>query len=192
VEQLALMASFAEGRRCRMLSLVAHFGDQEDSGQACGLCDVCAPTDSTQSQLPPLPSAPLSARLGRDTPRSRKPAPGRRGKGSRRGKRSRRPTSRTPAVSLPTTGPSASLVAALRAWRLQQAKQLRVPAFRVLTNRALVAIAEARPGTTASLRAVTGVGPKLLQTYGAQIVALCDGSSRAPARARPPAARARS
>ncbi|MEO8178599.1 MAG: DNA topoisomerase 3 [Deltaproteobacteria bacterium] len=192
VEQLALMASFAEGRGCRMLSLVAHFGDQEDSGQACGRCDACAPTDSTKSQLPPLPSAPLSARLERDNQGSRRPALGRRGKRSRRGTRSRRPTSRTPAVALPTTGPSASLVAVLRAWRLQQAKQMRVPAFRVLTNRALVAIAEARPGTTASLRAVTGVGPKLLQTYGTQIVALCDGSSSAPARARRRAARVRS
>jgi DNA topoisomerase-3 len=26
-----------------MLHLVRHFGDQEDSGAACGLCDVCAP-----------------------------------------------------------------------------------------------------------------------------------------------------
>ena len=73
-------------------------------------------------------------------------------------------------------GPSAALVAALRAWRLQQAQRERVPAFRVLTNRALVAIAEARPGTPASLRAVTGVGAKVLQAYGSQIVALCGGS----------------
>jgi DNA helicase-2/ATP-dependent DNA helicase PcrA len=64
----------------------------------------------------------------------------------------------------------------------------------VLTNRALVAIAEARPGTSASLRAVTGVGPKVLEAYGSQIVALCGGSGvaahtdpgprRAPKRAR--------
>jgi hypothetical protein len=26
-----------------MLHLVRHFGDQEDSGENCGLCDVCAP-----------------------------------------------------------------------------------------------------------------------------------------------------
>ena len=80
-------------------------------------------------------------------------------------------------MALPTVGPSAGLVAALRAWRLQQAKRQRVPAFRVLTNRALVAIAEARPGTTTSLSAVTGVGPKVLQAYGSQIVALCGGSA---------------
>jgi superfamily II DNA helicase RecQ len=186
VEQLARMASFAEGRRCRMLALVEHFGDQQDSGQTCGLCDVCAPAASLQSLLPAGPGAPLSA--GHGERRGHKPAKGRRPT-ARRGRRSRRTTSRTPAVSLPTVGPSASLVAALRAWRLQLAKQKRVPAFRVLTNRALVAIAEARPGTTASLRAVTGVGPKVLQTYGAQIVAVCSGSSPPPAPVRPRAAR---
>jgi DNA topoisomerase-3 len=41
--QLEQMARFAEGHRCRMLHLVQHFGDQEDSGAACDLCDVCAP-----------------------------------------------------------------------------------------------------------------------------------------------------
>jgi DNA topoisomerase-3 len=64
-------------------------------------------------------------------------------------------------------------VAVLRAWRLQESKRKRVPAFRVMTNRALVAIAEARPASAASLRAVTGVGPTLLRAYGAQIVELC-------------------
>ncbi|HKO92995.1 MAG TPA: RecQ family ATP-dependent DNA helicase, partial [Polyangiaceae bacterium] len=170
VEQLALMASFPAGRRCRMLSLVEHFGDQEDSGLACGLCDVCAPALSLQRQFP-VEDVAQPARLALGANPQRKVAG--RGKASRRGTRSRRRTSASPAVPLPTTGPSASLVAALRAWRLQQAQQKRVPAFRVLTNRALVAIAEARPRTAASLRAVSGVGPKLLQAYGSQIVMVC-------------------
>jgi len=42
-EQLELVARFAEGRQCRMIALVRHFGDSEDSGQPCGSCDVCAP-----------------------------------------------------------------------------------------------------------------------------------------------------
>jgi DNA topoisomerase-3 len=180
VEQLSRMVAFAGGQRCRMLALVGHFGDQEDSGQACGLCDACAPEASLQSQLPH--SQVTAPGLEREGKRTRQPSWGR-AKPARRSRRSRGPTSRSasqahaatraPAVALPTVGPSAGLVAALRAWRLQQAQRQRVPAFRVLTNRALVAIAEARPGTTASLRAVTGVGTKLLQAYGSQIVALC-------------------
>ena len=41
--EVELMARFAEGHGCRMVALVRHFGDQEDSGEACGLCDACAP-----------------------------------------------------------------------------------------------------------------------------------------------------
>jgi DNA topoisomerase-3 len=41
--QLDLMARFAAGRGCRMLHLVRHFGDQQDSGEACEQCDHCAP-----------------------------------------------------------------------------------------------------------------------------------------------------
>ena len=43
LEQLAEMARFADGHSCRMLHVVHHFGDQDDTGQPCGLCDVCAP-----------------------------------------------------------------------------------------------------------------------------------------------------
>jgi DNA topoisomerase-3 len=41
--ELVQMARFTEGHGCRMLHLVRHFGDQEDTGEPCGLCDVCAP-----------------------------------------------------------------------------------------------------------------------------------------------------
>ena len=42
-EQIERMTSFASARSCRMLHLVRHFGDQHDSGEACGTCDQCAP-----------------------------------------------------------------------------------------------------------------------------------------------------
>jgi DNA topoisomerase-3 len=42
-EQIERMTSFAAGRGCRMLHLVRHFGDQHDSGEACEICDHCAP-----------------------------------------------------------------------------------------------------------------------------------------------------
>ncbi|XXT24877.1 DNA topoisomerase 3 [Sorangium sp. So ce429] len=41
--ELVQMARFTEGHGCRMLHLVRHFGDQEDTGEVCGLCDACAP-----------------------------------------------------------------------------------------------------------------------------------------------------
>jgi DNA topoisomerase III len=177
VEQLALMAEFAGGRHCRMLSLVEHFGDQQDSGRPCGSCDVCDPAGSIKGQRPSEEA--LSASVATSTKAARKGSRSRRAgargaasRGSRRGK------SRRSGVDLPSTGPSAPLVAALRAWRLAESKQKRVPAFRVLTNRALVAIAEARPVSAASLKAVAGVGPKLMRVYGERII---DVLRRAPA-----------
>jgi integrase len=91
------------------------------------------------------------------------------GKGGKR----RRKASRTPAVELPSSGPSAALVATLRAWRLAEAKKKRVPAFRVLTNRALIAIAQARPESVRALGEVPGIGPKLLKSYSSALVTLC-------------------
>lgn len=48
--QLELMRRFAEGPICRMLQLVRHFGDEEDDGAPCGLCDVCAPDDGIATE----------------------------------------------------------------------------------------------------------------------------------------------
>lgn len=45
-EQLEKICQFAASATCRMLRLVEHFGDQEDSGKPCGSCDVCAPKAS--------------------------------------------------------------------------------------------------------------------------------------------------
>jgi DNA topoisomerase-3 len=76
-------------------------------------------------------------------------------------------------VELPQAGASARLVATLRAWRLEEARRRRVPAFRVLTNRALMAVVAARPRTMHALRGVAGLGPKLVKDSGAELVALC-------------------
>jgi DNA topoisomerase-3 len=143
-----------------MLSLVQHFGDQEDSGETCGHCDVCEPRLTIKASAPPEGGfgtfhAP-TARGGRG-----------------RKKVGKRVAARKSGVALPSAGPSADLVAALRAWRLLESKKKRVPAFRVMTNRALVSIAAARPTSSAALEALKGVGPKLLQSYGTQLVALC-------------------
>jgi DNA topoisomerase III len=158
IEQLKLVARFAEGRQCRMIALVRHFGDDEDTGAPCGSCDVCAPAARLAANtLGPVPKTP-TARATR---------------GRKSGKRRSRKASRTPAVELPSSGASAGLVATLRAWRLTESKKKRVPAFRILTNRALVAIAEARPRNAQALGGVPGVGPKILKTYSSQLVALC-------------------
>ena len=57
--QLDEITAFAEGTGCRMLHLVEHFGDQEDSGHPCGICDVCSPDLCTVRRF--RPPDPLEA-----------------------------------------------------------------------------------------------------------------------------------
>ncbi len=64
------------------------------------------------------------------------------------------------------------LVDSLKAWRLAEARKRKVPAFRILTDRVLGAIAAARPENGAALMAIHGVGPALTERYGSQILSL--------------------
>jgi DNA topoisomerase III len=68
--------------------------------------------------------------------------------------------------------PSPALVEALKAWRLAEAKRRRIPAFRILTDRVLGAIAAMRPVDNEALLSIQGVGPKLVERYGSQLLAL--------------------
>jgi ATP-dependent DNA helicase RecQ len=52
--QIDKMLHFAEGGRCRMSMLVEHFGDDEDAGERCGLCDFCAPAEAIAQVFRPL------------------------------------------------------------------------------------------------------------------------------------------
>ncbi len=45
-EQLEQVFLLTKTPDCRMLRLVQHFGDQKDSGEPCGICDICIPGDA--------------------------------------------------------------------------------------------------------------------------------------------------
>jgi DNA topoisomerase III len=66
-------------------------------------------------------------------------------------------------------GKQSAIEAALRAWRLAEAKSKAIPAFRILTDRALQAIAVKQPRTPAELIEISGVGQSLVQKYATQI-----------------------
>jgi DNA topoisomerase-3 len=66
-------------------------------------------------------------------------------------------------------GDSGALSTALKAWRLSEARKNGVPAFRILTDRVLDAIAAQRPRTEAELLGIPGVGLKVVEKYGSQI-----------------------
>jgi len=62
--------------------------------------------------------------------------------------------------------------AALRNWRLAEAKRLGIPAFRVFTDKALQAMAATRPDTAAGLLSIPGIGLNTVQKYGARLYRL--------------------
>jgi DNA topoisomerase III len=66
----------------------------------------------------------------------------------------------------------AELLQRLREWRLVEAHRRSVPAFHIFGDRVLTAIAAARPSTTDDLLAIRGVGPKLTERYGADLIKL--------------------
>jgi ATP-dependent DNA helicase RecQ len=78
-------------------------------------------------------------------------------------------------VALPSlsTRPSAApapLVAELRAWRSRRAREDGVPAFVVLHDATLHELAARRPGSSAELAAVKGLGPSKLERYGDELL----------------------
>jgi superfamily II DNA helicase RecQ len=67
---------------------------------------------------------------------------------------------------------SIDLISALKAWRLQKAHRSHIPAFRILTDRVVTAIAASKPTTNKELLAIAGFGPKLLEKYGSDIISM--------------------
>ena len=64
------------------------------------------------------------------------------------------------------------LMAALRAWRTARATVDAVPAYVIAEDALLTALVEERPASTAALRRVKGMGPKRLERYGEEILAI--------------------
>jgi DNA topoisomerase-3 len=260
LQQLELMSRYAESHGCRMLHLVQHFGDQEDSGEPCGICDVCAPADAGVRQMRPLNALErdlvdrvLTALRGRDgqstgqlyretcpeelsdrksferllggmtragllritedefekegrtirfqramltpegyrgeagaiarvemaeeMPRTRKKRQrtDRPDKGETRAVRQKIAAGLMPDVLGPGAAPdlvSPHVVEALKVWRRAEAQRRRVPAFRILTDRAVQALAASQPRTEADLLNVPGIGPTIVQKYGQEILGI--------------------
>ena len=86
---------------------------------------------------------------------------------------------RAPKGSALTSAPPSDLTPAgealakeLRAWRTERAKQSALPAYVILHDSALVAIARARPRNRYELLDVPGMGPTKFERYGADILAI--------------------
>jgi superfamily II DNA helicase RecQ len=80
----------------------------------------------------------------------------------------------TSAASVMNPGAEA-LAAKIRAWRAAEAKRLGVPAFMVLYDRSLTAVAQNCPRNPNELLAIDGIGPAKVEKFGDALLQLCAG-----------------
>ena len=248
LDQIDEMTRFADHRGCRMLRMVRHFGDRADSGERCGICDICRPDaclvrrfrapvldevaamKTIVSQLRKRDGVgagglfnqvkaihgsldrgefeDLLGALGqgrivfvedasfeKDGETIHFQRVGLTPSGRRRGvdvaaavlvpddppdkapSRSRR---KTAAVEVKEADADPGLVEELREWRLEVARKKRLPAYTVLNNRTLIAVAAVRPADGDQLLAIPGIGPTTVKRYGGALLrivgAAADGS----------------
>ncbi|MGD1091728.1 MAG: ATP-dependent DNA helicase RecQ [Bryobacteraceae bacterium] len=90
----------------------------------------------------------------------------------------RKAKKRSAVPSAVLSAPDSRVEAALREWRMSEARRLRVPAFRIFSDKALNAIASQRPRTARELLAISGIGIATVEKYGPQIYAIANANDR--------------
>ncbi len=70
-----------------------------------------------------------------------------------------------------------AVVDRLRAWRLREAQQKKIPAFAVFPDRVLLGIASAQPRSTEALLQVPGIPKKLVDKRGHELLAIVAGEA---------------
>jgi RecQ family ATP-dependent DNA helicase len=81
------------------------------------------------------------------------------------------PSDKTSPIEM--TAEAEALAGRLREWRALEAKRLGVPAFVVLHDRTLKAVAHARPCTPNQLLAINGMGHAKVEKFGEALLGLC-------------------
>jgi len=93
--------------------------------------------------------------------------------------RSRTKPSSSPQSSASARGADLVLLERLKTWRLTQAREQAVPAFVILHDRTLLAIAQEKPRELGALRGISGVGAAKLERYGPALVAIVNDHATA-------------
>jgi len=68
--------------------------------------------------------------------------------------------------------PDPDLLARLKEWRTEQAREAGLPAYCIVSNATMAILAVVRPQSEAALLRVKGIGPKTVETYGVDLLAL--------------------
>lgn len=70
------------------------------------------------------------------------------------------------------------LLKKIRHWRFEKAKEIKKPAYIILSNASLVDLATRQPVTREELLSITGIGEKKLELYGDEIIRIIIEHSR--------------
>lgn len=141
---LDTLIQFAEGGDCRHGGILTYFRDSRRL-ESCGHCDACDPDSRRRVRLDDVP------------------APRRKTKAARE----KRLTVDTKQA---LDGADLERFAALKAWRKVVAKEAAMPAFMVMSDKTLRAIAVHNPTTLDDLGRVQGMGEKRLDAWGADLI----------------------
>jgi DNA helicase-2/ATP-dependent DNA helicase PcrA len=133
---------------------VLHVGITRGRHRVTVLADASRPSPFLAEMAGTAPKRPARPAVATVTPIS-----------SRRG-----PTAAAPEAAL--TGEGAAAEQALRAWRTERSRTDGVPAYIVLSDKSLRAIAAARPDSARALLRCDGIGPTKLERYGDEILAV--------------------
>jgi ATP-dependent DNA helicase RecQ len=138
---------------------LTHEGRSDDANELTG---VLLPADlDTESTRPPS--------------KSRKSASARPSKASLKADREQTTASYAPAQR--------DLEVRLRTWRKAEAAKTGKPAFMVFSDAVMHAIVSATPTTLSALLDISGIGPRIADNYGADIISLCQNTDSSPAAA---------
>jgi len=85
----------------------------------------------------------------------------------------KRTQSDDPPSPVTLTAESEAVALRLKEWRSAEAKRLGVPAYVVLHERTLTALALARPNSLNGMLAIDGIGPAKMEKYGEAILEIC-------------------
>jgi ATP-dependent DNA helicase RecQ len=75
-------------------------------------------------------------------------------------------------AAAPVEGAAAELLAALKAWRLDEARNQSVPAYVILHDSTLIELARGRPSDHDELGDIAGFGSRKIERYGDTLIKL--------------------
>src|SRR5207249_1385478 len=155
---------WAEGGTCRHDAILRYFGDEAETLDGCGRCDVCLALGSDTTVQDPE-AVRLIARKALS--------------GVARATAAPRPARRTAAATDEVNADGHALFEALRAWRLGVAREAGMAPFMVASDRTLRDIARLRPRTPDELALAYGIGRHKADRYGAAVLRVVAEAGRA-------------